>query len=277
MNKMSFFNIYNGTFETVKKNKLLFTLASLLDLGFVITFLMAFWQVVYENIFPILVRLSELMAGLRDLPEGIEGQAGVYNSLASSLEFMALYSDMLRWIFILAVVLFLLFVVFEGLNFFVINRIIDKKTKFLNYLGKFSLFSLFFYVMVVLSFWLSIYLSFLNNKMLIPVFNRVLLNVILIGLLVLIKYFSCLSFVMIRKKNIKNAFLDTFKTGVLKIKDVLKVLISVLFLFFALVLVGYIFIRINIVLFYLGFLLLVVPGISFAKIVYFKGIDRIIS
>ncbi len=259
----------------IKKNKLLFVFSSLIDLGCIIAFLYAFWQIVYGKIFQILLGLSEMMKGMQNVYPDLEAQAASYKALAASVEFMRLYSSLTRWLFIFVLVVFLLWVVFQGVNFFLVARMIDRKTKFWKYLGKFALFSLFFYIFEVLSFWLTIYLSMLNSKMIVQVFSQGLVNVVFVILLVVIYYFCLMSLVIMRKRKIITAFIDTFKIGVTKILKVLLAYFSVVVGLVIFLLVTYLLFNLNIVLFYLGFLLLLVPSISFFRILFFHLIEKI--
>lgn len=260
-------------FGLIRKNKILFTISCFIDLGFIIAFLVACWQIVYKQIFQILSRISELMKNLQNL--ALEEQAAAYEAFAANIEFLGLYSNLIRWLLIFIGVIFLLWIVFQGVNFFLSAKIIDKKTSFWKYIGKFSLFSLFFETLVVLSFWLTVYLSILNSKMVIPIFTQGVINIILIILLVPIHYFCLISLVRIRKKKIIAAFLDTFRVGVKKILRVLFAYFLVILKLGICLLVLFLLSNFNIVLFYLVFLLLFIPIISFSRMMFFYFIEKI--
>ena len=267
--------ILTETAGLVKKNKLFFIVSCLLDIGFIISFFVLFWQIIYKKIFTIILGISSVMTGLQSASTDLTMQAESYMALARNIEFLSLYSNFIRWLSIFLILLFLSWLVFMGLNFFIAARFVDKKTRFWNYTLKFSLFSLFFYVLSVLSFLLTIYLSVLNSKISLEIFTQGVINVVFVVLLILIKYFFCVSLVKIQKKRIVPAFLDTFKIGVKRIDKVFYVLLFACSLLLLSVGINYLLFKLNVIVSYFGILLILIPSISFARIMYFYGIDKI--
>lgn len=261
-------------FALIKKNKLLFAISNLVDLSFLGIFLFAYYVIMTE-IFAILARIMEITNAVSAMPEQITGQAMAFQALAGNIEFLTLYSSLLRWLMILVVTVYLIWNIFQGVNFSVTSIIVNKKSNFWKYFGKFSLFSLIFYVFVILSFILTIYLSLLNTKIILPVFTQTVINVILIVLLLAIKHYFCISTVMISRNGILVAFVDAFRIGT---KKILKIIPLCLVIFVSLslcVLLLYWFFILNVILFYFGILLIFLPLISSLRILFFNYIDRI--
>lgn len=258
--------------KLIRKNKLLFTLSSLLDLSFIIAFITIFWQIVYKKIFQILLALSNHLNTLKNLPQDMSQQAAAYQSLASNIEFIALFYSLVRWVIIFALAVFILWIVFQSINFFIAAKILHKKTRFWSYIGKFSLFSFFFYLLIVLDFWLTIYLATLNTKIVLPVFPQAIINIIFLTILIIILYFGFISYSEIRKKKIISSFLNTFKTGFKK-KTLIAYVLPLLKIAICLLLL-YLLFDLNIILFYIVFLFFFIPSISIARIMFFYFIEK---
>ncbi|MCK5281796.1 MAG: hypothetical protein KAK00_00135 [Nanoarchaeota archaeon] len=260
--------------ELITKNKLLFSLSVFIDFISIITFFSVFYPIM-NRVYDLLINLSELTGILSSIPISIEAQSESYINLASSIQFNSLYSELLGWIAILALSVFLVWFIFQGVNAFLAARIIDKKTNFWKYIGKFSLFSLFFYILIILSFSLTVFLSVLNSKIIIPLFTQKVISFILITLLMLISYFWFISLVLIRKKKIVPAFLTTFN---LRIKRLTKVFfvyfILMLILDFSLLLI-YLSYFIHVILFFVLALFLLLPLVNILRIMFFYFMEKV--
>lgn len=220
------FNILSEAMQIIQKNKKLFVLSSIIDVGFILAFLASFYYVM-KNVFEILQRLLQITNALQTLSPELAENAEAYKALIGNLEFLSLYAELKGWLLILFVSIFLIWIV-EGLSFSLTAKIIDKKIKFWNYYGKFILFSAFFYALSVGSFWLTIFLSMANARIAIPIFTQNLINVIFLILLSIICYFWFISLAEIRNKKIADAFINTFKTGIIRIKKVIFAYLSTL-------------------------------------------------
>jgi len=254
------------TFSLIKKKKPLFILSSFIDLGFIIAFLSAYF-IIMQKIFAILGKVSSLI----NLP----AEDASYQALAQNLEFFVLYSELLRWMAILAIVTLIIWVIFQGVNFWLTNFFLGK-THFLKYFGKFSLFSLFYFTLFVSSFWLTLYLSFLNSKLFFPLFTQAIVTFVLIVLFVLLKYFSYISLILIRKNKIIPSFIKTFKLGVIKFQKIISPFLIMIAIVTSSLIINYILFKLNIYLFYLGFIFIFIPSITFSRILYFYKISKLI-
>ena len=111
-------------FALIKKNKLLFAISNLVDLSFLGIFLFAYYVIMTE-IFAILARIMEITNAVSAMPEQITGQAMAFQALAGNIEFLTLYSSLLRWLMILVVTVYLIWNIFQGVNIGFLCRVIN--------------------------------------------------------------------------------------------------------------------------------------------------------
>ena len=260
--------------DLIKKNKILFAVSAVLDFSFMASFILVYYLIM-TKVFDIMMRISELMTIMSDIPEELTGQTMAFQALAGNIEFLTLYSSLLRWLLVLMISIFLIWVILEGIAFSIAAKIVNKKKSFWKYLGKFSIFSLFFYVLIVLSFWLTIYLSILNSRIILPLFTQTVITIILVLLLISIKYFCGISLVIINKRKIIPAFIDTFKIGVRNILKILFIYLIIILEFVVCLLLIYLLFNLHILLFFLGVVVWFLPLISFDRLLFFYIIERI--
>jgi hypothetical protein len=259
--------------EHIGRNKGLFSLSCFLDLLFIALVLPIYTYIMVQKMFPIYDTLSRGFQGLSINSEMTE-LPDTYTLIAESVKITKLWDELAYWIFVLVISLFLLWIIIEGINFFISTKIVGENNRFLSYYGKFFLFSLFFYGLIILSFVLTIYLSMSNTIMPIPLFTQGIINVILIVLIALILYFGGISLGTIQKR-IFPAFTSTFKIGAKKFKWVILFYLASILIFAVLLFLLSICFLLNFMLFVLIFVFIFIPYLSFSRIMFLYYINRI--
>jgi hypothetical protein len=261
--------------KIIRKNKLQFTSSCIIDLAFITSFFIVCWHILYKKIYQILLSINVVAANLQAISVD-SGQEGlIASALETSSKLIPLESELISWALILALALLIIWIIFQGLNSSIAARIIEKKTAVLHYFGKFCLFSIFFYMLIIGAFWLTIFLSIINSSMIIPIFTQPIINLILISLLLIIIYFWFISLVFAIRSNMKNSFLNTFRVGILKIHKFLLLYIILIALIGITIFILAIIFNLNIIIFYLIALLFFIPLITLARIIFFYFVDKI--
>lgn len=268
-------NDFLSAFEHIRKNKLLFLKLCILDLGFSVSFLYLFWKIMYGQIFQILTKLSQVITFVPDINAELEQQAASIDALAKSMEFISLYSSLMKWLLLLIVSVFFIVIIFHGASYLLTAKFLDKKLKAWSYLWKFSVLSLVFYLLMVLSFWLTIYLSILNTKMLLPIFTQEVVNVIFIVLLVIINYFWTISLVQVRKEGILQSVKKTFNIGIFHIPRISLIGLEAFLVLAAGGVISYLLYFVYPLLFFPSLILFAIPCLSASRILLFEGIDKL--
>ncbi|MBR9700062.1 hypothetical protein GOV09_06400 [Candidatus Woesearchaeota archaeon] len=255
--------------NVVKKNRLLFSVTSIVDFLYIVVFFIVYFIIMF-NVFNLLLRLSGLMQSI-EAPslDILDSQRPIFSK---SADFLALSSQLFEFLYFLAVVMFVLWIIFQGVNFFLASRT-ARKVRFWPYIGKFSLFSLFFYIFVVLSFLLTVYLSMVNSV--VPVITQGIITFVVFVLLIIISYFWFISLVAIQKNKIIPAFLKTFSVGFREFKKIIKTyLLSFMLLLAGLLILAGVF-KINMMAFYFTAVFGFVPLISLLRLFFINNIERL--
>ena len=256
----------NKLISLIKQNKKSFILSVVIDFIFSIVFIISFYMIV-TKVFDILLRMSTMLDTISDYD--------ALQSISQSVEFFSLYNSLLKWLVILALSLYVIWVVFQSLSFYLGLKLF-RKLKFWDYFKKFCVYSLFYYLIIVGTFILAVYLSILNARLPIPIFPQIVINFI-VGIIILITlYFGAITLTAISKYKIVKGCQKTMQIGLKKFKKVaVYFLISVLLLVFA-VFVLYLLFKVNIFLLYAGFILLFIPTITFLRISYFYYLQKLL-
>lgn len=262
-------------FSGLRKNLVLCLVSFVVDLGFVISFFAAM-QLILPKILNLGGQLLSFLQSIQNMPVDYSQQADVINSVLSNAEFWNDFHGFVNWIIIFLVDIILIFLVFQGINFFICAKIFDKKIRFIKYFPKFLLFSLFFYLLCALSLALTVYLITSNSKMPMPLFSQGIINAILEVLLSLIIYFWFISLVAIKDRKILDALLRTFRIGVLKFHIIILIYIACLAIPSLLILIPYLIFGIHL-WFFIILLLLVIPSLGIMRTVFYYYIEKIIQ
>jgi len=243
-------------------NKRLFLLASFCDALFIASFLIVY-VFTMQNAVPVLQEMSTISNNL--------GSADVLNdgsfNTSAALQLLELQKSLLKWIFLLFLLLFAAWILFEGLAHWM-TWMQFAKTPF-SYVRKFVFVSLPFYLFIVFAFWLSVFLSSLNAKLFIPLFTQGIVNFFVVMILLVVLYFWFYSLIIIRKKTLKETLLSVLPSGIMNFpKIMLSYLISLLIM--ALGLLAVVLLKnIDVILFYLG-LIVFVMSVTYSRYIFFK-------
>jgi hypothetical protein len=274
MIKINLVKNLKSLFSLIKCYKPLFLLSYIIDFVFIIVSLFSFTASMLP-IYDLLGKISDQIKELSNLSQQL--QTGSINAemISISSKISDHIADLLLKFLALAATMLLIWIVFQGINFALAAKITDKKTGFWQYFGKFSFFSTFFYIFVILSFYLTINLAMMNNGLPIPVFNQTVITVILVILLIIILYFWLLSLVLARKKSIIPTFLATFSMGCRRFLQIVVIFQLLLFLTLFSTAIFLFCFWWNIWISYLCIILLLIPMISILRIALFYFIEKL--
>ncbi len=272
---MQFYSDYIKAWRLVKKHKWMFFFCYLLDVSFFTGFIFTFLEIVKDRIFPLLLRISQMLAVLPSDTADLQTQAAAMKTLAANLEFYALFSNLLGWLLVLAGVVLVLVIAFNGPVFSLTARIVSKKVSRLKYLLRFSIISVAFYALILLCFWLTVYLSTLNARMIIALFSDEIISFLFVLLIVLINYFWSLCVVLIMKKGAIASFLDSFRVGVREFFSVLLVYGKIVLVFGSGALLCFILLQLNEFAFAISLFFVLFPLLSYSRILFFLMMKRI--
>ncbi len=256
----------------ISRKRWSFAVSCLLEAAFIISFLYAFWTIVYEKIFQILLSLQPLISFAPDINADIGEQAQAVQAIASDLEFLSLYEDLLIWIFVLAAVLFLAIILFHGVSNYLAARIVKGKVGFFSYMGKFISCSFIFYLLTIASFYVAFRLALFSSGFF-SILGHGIINGILIFLLLIILYFWSIAAVMASQKGFGKLLKETLKKGIKNPLRALGAWATVIFILGAAALCIYGARLIHPMLLF-GSVILILPiALAFARVLFFSALD----
>ena len=267
-------NDFNSALGLVKKSRKNFLLLTAVDAGFIVSFLYVFWTIVYGKLFGILMDISNAINYVPDINAELEAQARAIQEISTSTNFLSLYSSLLYWLMVLIAAVFLIIIVFNGAAFFLTSRIAGSKTG-PSYFLKFTAIAAIFYSLVIFGFWMTVNLSMLSSRLAVPLFGQATINILLVIFLLFVKYLWYVSIVAIAKKKLLESIKSAFKLCFRNPVKVLKIYGESAIVVMAAIGIAYLLYMINIMLLYLGVLLLVLPAISYSRVIFFSAIDKL--
>ncbi len=158
-----------------------------------------------------------------------------------------------------------IYILFGSISGFLIHKIAGNKLKFWNFAGKFSLLTLIFYIIVVLIVSSEI-AAFMAGGLV-----RILVISLLLLLLLLLAYFYLVFFSLIPSSKLSEIFRQGLFHGFRNFRGKFSVFLIFIFLFFLSLSLSLWLSRINYFAGFMAFLLLSLPIILFAKLVFVES------
>ncbi len=212
------------SFNLLKQSPLYIAVSALIDtvfllvLGFVGSFLTS-------KAIPHLQQIAVLNQG----PSPITSIANSDPSavLSQQVQMMTLLSKVLSIFAVVILIFIILWIIFQGLNWFLANKCIKNKVDFKKYFLNFSIVTIIGSLLTAI-----IGILFFNVKIrtllsLNPLINQSLINTIAILLLIIVLYFLFTGYAISHKYNLKDLVKNMFVLGV---KDFKKIILSYLML-----------------------------------------------
>jgi hypothetical protein len=261
----------SDSFTIVRNNKVLFIISYLFDLSFIVGFLTVYY-VFMTRIFKVLNGLKEIMDLMNNIPEGMLSQQEALKAISGKAEFINLTSSLFKELGFLFLSIFLVWIIFQGISFACTARSMDKKTNFLLYIWRFTVFSAFFYILSGGSFWLSTFFARLNTEMSISIFSQVIINIIVFALLMIIIYLWFMSLIITRRRGFRDTLIRLIKVRTL-FNSIPSLLVSILIIGVNVAIMLYAF-KLNIILFYLITLFIFIPFLGFTRVFIFHCVEK---
>ncbi len=153
-------------------------------------------------------------AQLYSIAQFLSQDATYLVGITSNPIFKPYIGQILKYSLMLVLCVYLLYTITQGVLWFIVSRkILHHKVSFWKYFGKFSLFSLFYFILLLAAVIASLWHSFATLFA-----NEAASSVVFSAFMVVLCYFMFLSYALILKHGIKEAFLSTFRLGIKKIK-----------------------------------------------------------
>jgi hypothetical protein len=160
----------------------------------------------------------------------ITSQDSIITLLRETPEFVEYYHDLLGNVLIFAIISYILWSLFQGLNFGITHGMI-KKTNIAKYLFKFSWINLIWCGVTALLFFIYLRWTLSNRLTFIPIISRGTISVIMGIFFIIICYFSFISYGLLAHNTFINTLKNTFVIGV---KNILHLLLMFLIIILSL-------------------------------------------
>jgi len=243
--------------RTAYKNKKLFLLSVFFDILFFFVYGFA--------IAPIYLKLMENVNVIgAHAGEAVKTATRESQSMLSALssETIAPYFNNIIWLLlILAAIVYLIYCIFQALNWKIALQLTGKKTRYLDYLKKFLFLNIFWFVLFALYYALGFIVDI--RKILISTLMQTepssALNVVLTFYLIFIAYFAVISYVQL-------SLGKSIKTGKSKLKQLLPSILLIAAFLLALDIVIKLLASLNPILAVIMGLIILLPAMTIARI-----------
>jgi hypothetical protein len=228
--------------------------------------------------------MEHLIELMRMTGENTGGLINAYNDTAVATNFFVLQKDstyqyhlqsVFVYIGIIIVAGLLLWILFEGISWWLVYSSSKEKGAglgFLRFIRNFSIVSAFFHILTVLLIIFSVKLMFNQLTSITPILGKKAMDILFFIGVCVIWYFGALAYAMDDKKTYKN-IKDAFVFGTTKI---LKILPSVIVFFVLMLNVDFILrlLAFNVTVMVIGGIILFFPVYFFCRVLLFKTVEK---
>lgn len=216
--------------KLIKKQIYLLPIAILLEVLFLLSygFLHSFIE---RKIAPFVQNILLVSSQLSADIDAFSGSESAVTVLMGNPVFSSNISSILQIMFAMVLAVYILWIIFHGSNWFLANKFANRKIKFMQYINRFSLINLFWFVILIIIIFGSAVYAFNHALSPEPAINETIFSWIGMIIYAIIFYFAFISIALIDKSdNIKK----TFKIGINKFHKVIPaylIIVLVLFIF----------------------------------------------
>jgi hypothetical protein len=244
-------------------------LAFLFILGIIMTFIQF---TLFEHLEALMKLTGEATGGLMNIyNETLDVSVGL-SGLSGNTEFQYHVSVIFKYLGIMVLATFVLWIIFQGLSWYIAYRATKDKDrmKFLVFMKNFALQSVPFYLLSVLWIFLSVRILVWIKMSTVQVMSETTLNILFIIFVMITWYFGTLCYTITGKYAYKN-FKEAFRYGIFKFSKVIQSFAVLVILFFIIdQILRLSFIRQDSFVLMVFGILLLIPAIFFARILLFK-------
>lgn len=258
------------SFNAIRKNPLYFIASLVIDFFFLFIFFVVyyfFFENIMNKVISLLMLTGKSLQGLTqtDITLNVLSNQQQMNSLIISIGF---------WIFGLAVLTYVIYCIFQGINWFIAHKMFKIKIKPAEYMKMFFSVNLVWYavVMIISYFYVKavIYTQVLRSPS-----NLGTVSIISLILVAVICYFAFISYVLIKKHGFIDSIKKSFSLG---IKEFLTIASMYILLILGFVLIDFILkliFMISTILMIIVGMILIFPAIAYARLVIISVIGNL--
>jgi len=265
--KQTFFTNLKTAWELFLKNRKLLLFTTLIEVMF-----FYFYTNIQQKVFlPLQGRLDIVMQAMG------EQTANVTESIAPQLDsilladptVMAAYNDVLKFLGLFLLLILLNWILFQGINWWLANKIVKKKVDFAQYAKKFIAYTIFWFAALFLLLIFVVLLADYASFGILPLVTTEIVSFLFVFLLLAIAYFSSISYSLIPNAPWKQTWIQ----GAKNIRTVLPAFtVSIIILGLA-GLVAFLLTRVNFSVSLLWVVVVALPSITFARIYFIKSLQ----
>lgn len=227
--------LYDGFIDSLKNVKTspwLFMLSMILDFGF----LMMYFLASSFGFRAILPRIEVIATALQESPELLTGsmETGALNiPLEAFSTVKSMFWEIVLIFLVYLAALYVIFLLFEGSNWYIANRISHKHDRsrhragYWKHLLRFFTVSGIYYLVLMLIVFLSLRQSIVSMFM-----QETIINVLLVASISIVAFFMLISISLLEKHGFTKAFSGTFKVAFRRFPIVILSYIIVFLMFF---------------------------------------------
>jgi len=258
------------SFNSIRRKPIYFIVPLFIDLFFLFIFSIVY-HFFFRNIMDKIISL--LMLTGKSL-QGITQNEMSLNILANQQQMNSLIMGIGFWILVLAVLIYLLYCIFQGTSWFIAHKILKEKTNFKDYIKRFFAVNILWHIaFVIIAYFYVRALIFTNVLKISSNFGTVRIFSLII--LIILSYFAFISYVLIKKHKFIESIKKSFSFGIKEFSTIVPMYV-LLILGFALidVLLRLLFMISTTLMIVVG-IVLIFPIIVYARIVIISVIENL--
>ncbi len=263
------------SFKLFKLNWNLVPLCILIDILFIfsIGYIVAeIYAKMIEHLVPMVEIMQQSEAQIGNL---ITSQIDLINVLSQKALFMDHYISVIFLAGLFIVLVYALYNIFQGINWFIANKIANKKAVLCRFLARFSFVNFVWFILLVLVgiFFVKFFMS--TSTSMSPVVSSQFIVYTSIFMIAIVVYFALISYSLINKLGLFKALKNTFLIGYKKFRNIFSIYLIIIILFVITDLILRLIYKIHPTVMFIAGLFTVLPLITFARVYLIESMEKI--
>jgi hypothetical protein len=268
---MKTINNIKQSLTTVKTKPFYLFAQIVLDLLFLVL-IGVFGNMILSKSIPFLEKMAVLNQGTQTVTSLASDEASAM--IIQQTQMLSLLSKVLGVFIKFIAVVFILWIILQGLNWFLAVRS-DRKISLKKYLLKFSIISLISTILIVILTLLFVNFSIKNLLTLTPIISQSLINNLMIAITIIIVYFTINAYSILDKHNLRTTIKRSFKVGVKNFKEIIIAYLILVILFTIANYIVKLFALLGFTGLMISGIIVIMPLIAFSRIYLIKTINTI--
>lgn len=256
--------------KVVMKKPFYIIVPSIIDLLFLFVFFIVYYFL-FENIMNKVISL--LMLTGKTL-QGLTQTDITLNVLSNQQQMNSLIINIGFWIFGLAALTYVIYCLFQGINWFIAHKIFKIKINFKEYIKRFFAVNFIWYVitLIIIYFYVKavIYTQVLRNPS-----NLGMVSTFSVILLVVLCYFAFISYVLIKKHGFIDAIKKSFSLGTKEFQTIVPMYVLLILGFALIDILLRLLFMINTTLMVIVGIILIFPFITYSRLVIISVVGNL--